>query len=50
MKKRLQTDAEKSAEVNRKIRKEWGGVKPYTVPFADKRKKKPKHKERYEES
>ena len=33
-------------EVNRKIRGDWGSVKPYTRVFEDKRKKKEKHKGR----
>lgn len=30
-----------------KIRNDWGTVKPYTRVFADKRKKKDKHKKDY---
>lgn len=31
----------------RKIRNDWGTVKPYTRVFVDKRKKKDKHKKDY---
>ena len=31
----------------RKIRNDWGAVKPYMRVFADKRKKKDKHKKDY---
>lgn len=31
-------------EVNRRIRKDWGNIKPYTRIIEDKRYKKAKHK------
>lgn len=40
------TETNSIYEVNRKIRGDWGQVKPYTRVFEDKRKKKPKHKGR----
>lgn len=44
-------NAKKTAETNRKLRNTWGQVKPYTVPFADKRKKPIKHKgKRFEDN
>lgn len=42
MKKKTETAS--LYEVNRKIRGDWGSVKPYTRVFEDKRKKKPKYK------
>lgn len=33
-----------------KLRNDWGQVKPYTRIHQDKRKKKPKHKKKEEES
>lgn len=36
-------------EVYRSIRKDWGTMNPVTKVIPDKRNKKPKHKERYDE-
>ena len=36
-------------EIYKVIRRDWGDVKPYTRIQEDKRKKKPKYKERDEE-
>lgn len=36
-------------EVYRSIRKDWGELNPVTRVIPDKRNKKPKHKERYDE-
>lgn len=36
-------------EVNNSLRRDWGNVKPYTVPHESKKHKRPKHKKREEE-
>lgn len=46
--KKKKTKASNSYEVNRRIRRDWGLVQPYTRIEEDKRKKKPKHKEDWE--
>jgi hypothetical protein len=39
-----------NAEIFRGMRRDWGNVNPVTKVIPDKRKKKPKHKERYDEA
>ena len=45
MKKKIKDKSlELSYDANRKIRRDWGEIKPYSRIEEDKRKKKPKHK------
>lgn len=44
-----QTKRKTWQEINNSLRRDWGNVKPYTRIEEDKRYKKPKHKERYED-
>ena len=50
-KKKIISDTDRAYEVNRKIRRDWGGVKPYTRVEESRKYKKPKHikkeRERY---
>lgn len=48
-KKKKNTKPHTNYEVYRSIRKDWGELNPVTRIIPDKRNKKPKHKERYEE-
>ena len=48
-KKKSKTKPRSNYEVYRSISKDWGEIKPYTRVETDKRIKKPKHKERYDE-
>ena len=46
-KKKIVSDTDRAYEVNRKIRRDWGGVKPYTRIIENKKKNpKIKHKGR----
>lgn len=44
-----QTKLKTWQEINSSLRRDWGNVKPYTRIEEDKRRKKPKHKVRYED-
>ena len=48
-KKKSKTQPRSNYEVYRSIRKDWGVINPITKVIPDKRNKKPKHKERYDE-
>ena len=49
MSKKKVQKARTNYEVYRSIRKDWGVLNPVTKVIPDKRNKKPKHKERYDE-
>lgn len=49
MSKKKAPKARTNYEVYRSIRKDWGVLNPVTKVIPDKRNKKPKHKERYDE-
>lgn len=44
MSKRKKPETPESYQINRKIRRGWGEIKPYTRIIPDKRNKPPKHK------
>lgn len=48
-KKKSKIQPRTNYEVYRSIRKDWGEINPVTRVIPDKRNKKPKHKERYDE-
>ena len=48
-KKKSKIQPRTNYEVYRSIRKGWGEISPVTRIIPDKRNKKPKHKERYDE-
>ena len=49
MSKKQKSTPRSNYEVYRSIRKDWGVINPMTKVIPDKRNKKPKHKERYDE-
>lgn len=49
MSKKQKNTPRSNYEVYRSIRKDWGIVNPVTKVIPDKRNKKPKHKERWDE-
>lgn len=48
-KKKSKTKPRSNYEIYRTMRKDWGVINPMTKVIPDKRNKKPKHKERYDE-
>jgi len=48
-KKKSKTKSRSNYEIYRTMRKDWGVINPVTKVIPDKRNKKPKHKERYDE-
>ena len=49
MSKKKKITPRNSYEVNRSIRRDWGGINPVTKIIPDKRNKKPKHKKGWDE-
>lgn len=44
MKDKISKETQVSYETNKRIRRDWGNVRPFTRIEQDKRKKKPKYK------